>query len=50
MVRSGVGHPNHCQEPAGWTGRYVNPKGKRWEVWSCDSHLEELKDVRPWAT
>jgi hypothetical protein len=28
MVRSGVGHGIHCREPAGWTGRYVNPKGK----------------------
>lgn len=24
MVRSGVGHSNHCQESACWTGRYTN--------------------------
>lgn len=45
MVRSGVGHPAHCQEPACWIGRYVNPKGRRWQVWSCEGHLEGLEDV-----
>lgn len=47
MVRNGVGHPSHCHEAAGWTGGYVNPKGKRWKVWSCQDHLEGLDDVRP---
>lgn len=49
MARSGVGHPSHSPEAAGWTGRYVNPKGKRWTVWSCQEHLEELENVRPWT-
>ena len=47
MVRTNVGHPSHCQEPVGWRGRYVNPKGKRWTVWSCEWRLEELEEVRP---
>jgi hypothetical protein len=45
MVRSGVGHPAHCQEAGCWTGRYVNPTGRRWQVWSCKEHLEGLEDV-----
>jgi hypothetical protein len=48
MIRNGVGHPSHCREPARWTGRYVNLKGERWEVWSCQDHLEDLADVA-WA-
>ncbi len=49
MVRTGVGHPSHCPEPAGWTGRYVNPKGQQWTVWACHEHvagLEKIEDVR----
>lgn len=46
MVRSGVGHPSHCSELVGWTGTYINPKGKRWTVWACQEHLEGLTDMR----
>jgi hypothetical protein len=49
MVHTNVGHPSHCQRPAVWTGRYVNPKGKRWTVWACQEHLDQLEDVRPWV-
>ena len=47
MVRTKVGHPSHCRELAGWTGRYVNPKGREWTVWACHEHLDDLDDVRP---
>jgi hypothetical protein len=47
MVHSGVGHAAHCREAVAWTGRYVNPKGKRYQVWACDQHVEELEDLRP---
>jgi hypothetical protein len=46
MVRSGVGHPEHCHKAAGWRGLYVNPEGRRWQVWACQEHLEELTDTR----
>jgi hypothetical protein len=49
MVYDGVGHASHCRTPASWQGLYVNPKGKRWQVWSCQEHVEGLEDVRPWA-
>lgn len=45
MVRNGVGHLT-LREPVGWTGRYVNPKGKRFQVESREAHLEGLDDVR----
>lgn len=47
MVHDFASRASHCQEPAGWTGCYVNPKGRQWTVWSCQEHLEELEDVRP---
>ena len=49
MVDDGVGHASHCRVPAGWTGGYVNPKDRRWQVWSCQEHLDELADVRTWG-
>jgi hypothetical protein len=41
---------SHCREPVGWSGLYVNPKGKRWTVWSCQDHLVGLDEVRPSVT
>ncbi len=47
MVRTTVGHLDHCQEPADWKWRYISSKGMRWQVWACQEHLEKLTDVRP---
>jgi hypothetical protein len=49
MVRTNVGYPSHCREPVAWTGHFINAKGRRWLVWSCQEHLEGLADVRPWS-
>ena len=50
MVRTNVGHPSRCREPVGWTGSYVNPKGKQWTVCNCQEHLDGVDGVPWWAS
>ena len=38
FVHNGVGHAKHCPAPATRHGTFVDGKGKRWEVDTCDEH------------
>ena len=40
------GSPTGCPEPVGWMGRTMIG-AKRYRVYSCGGHVDDLEDVRP---